>query len=169
MGHPAELLYIICALDWSVTMDKPRPYLSAALLCEKVIQEKDESISLIRLADRVHYHVEGPAGLPAGIRPIIAMHAFLSLKSGPISGEHTIKMVSENPMGNRKEVLNQKINLLGKDHGQNLIVNMNLGVEHDGLYWFDIFFDEELLTRIPLTIIAAPKQVPDSGETDSKV
>jgi len=30
--------------DWSNKMeDKPRPYLNAALLCEKVLQEKDGS------------------------------------------------------------------------------------------------------------------------------
>ena len=41
---------------------------------------------------------------------------------------------------------------MGKDHGQNLIVNMTLGIEEDGLYWFDVIFDDEVLTKIPLMV-----------------
>ena len=44
-------------------MDKPRPYVTAAMLCEKVIQEKDESITIVRIADTLQYSVEG-VGLP---------------------------------------------------------------------------------------------------------
>ena len=29
------------------------PYLAAAFLCEKVLQEKDEAVSIIRIIDRV--------------------------------------------------------------------------------------------------------------------
>ena len=52
-------------------MDKPRPYVTAALLCEKVLQEKDESITLIRIIDRLQYRLQAiGASLPAGAKDI---------------------------------------------------------------------------------------------------
>jgi hypothetical protein len=38
---------------------KPRPYVTAALLCERVIQEKDESLSIVRIIDNIQYQLQG--------------------------------------------------------------------------------------------------------------
>jgi hypothetical protein len=74
------------------------------------------------------------------------------LKSGPVTGDHTIRVFVENPAGKRQEVFSHAVKLMGKDHGQNIILNIMFGIEQDGLYWFDVAFDEEVLTRIPLTV-----------------
>lgn len=145
-------------------MDKLHPYVSAALICEKVLQEKDESVTLIRLADRIQYNLEGP-GLPSGAKPMIGVQGFVSLKSGPVTGGHTLSVIVENPIGQRREVWRSEVNLLGKDQGQNLILNISLGIDHDGLFWFDVLFDDEVLSRIPLTVTQAPKQT--GGEPTS--
>jgi uncharacterized protein DUF6941 len=140
-------------------MDKPRPYVTAALLCEKILQEKDESLTLVRIADRLQYSLEGQ-GLPEGTKPMITMHGLLGIKSGPITGDHTLTLVSEKPSGHRKQVLSLPVKLLGKDHAQNVILNIGLGIDENGLYWFDVLFDEELLTRIPLMVTPLQKQTP---------
>lgn len=131
-------------------MDKPRPYVTAALLCEKVLQEKDETLTLVRIADRVQYTIQG---VPEGVRPMVAIQGLVSIKSGPVTGDHTIKIVAEKPNGERKEVHSMPVKLLGKDQGQNIILNIGIGVDVDGLYWIEVVFDDELLTRVPLTII----------------
>lgn len=59
-------------------MDKPHPYVTAALLWEKVLQEKDETVTLVRIADRIRYRLEAQ-GLPEGIKPIIAIEGLVSL------------------------------------------------------------------------------------------
>lgn len=138
-------------------MDKPLPYISAALLCERIIQEKDEGITLVRIIDKLQYEVQG-VQLPPGVRPAIPLSCFVSLKSGAITGSHTIKIAIERPNGQRKDILEHSFDFLGKDHGQNLIVRMTLGVEQDGLHWFDVLFDGETLTRIPIVISPLPKQ-----------
>jgi len=57
-------LYILLGLDGSHNMEeKPRPYLTAALLCEKVLIEQDGSVSVIRIADRVQLQMQGPPGV----------------------------------------------------------------------------------------------------------
>jgi len=145
-------------------MDKLRPYITGALLCEKVLQEKDESITIVRIIDRVQYRLQGMrTAIPDGIKPIIPLEGWISLKSGPVTGDHTIKVVVEKPNGERKDIVNHVSQFLGKDQGQNLILKIGLGVDVDGLYWFDVFFDEELLTRIPLMVTPIPEpgaQVP---------
>jgi len=155
------LMYFGIIVDGRFGMEKPRPYVTAALLCEKVLQEKDESISLVRIADKLQYRFEGP-GVPPGLKPAIALQGFVSLKSGPVVGPHRVSVVIERPAGDRKEALSYEMNFLGEDQGQNIILNLSLGIEQDGLYWFDLLFDEELLTRIPLTVSALP---PDERES----
>jgi len=143
-------------------MDKPRPYVTAALICEKLLREKDETLTLVRVADRLQYSLQG---FPAETKPMIQMNGLLSLKSGSVTGDHMIKLVSVKPNGQRWDAHSQSVNLLGNDHGVNIIMNINLGVDQDGLYWFDVLFDDEILTRIPLMItqIQAPQQAVQAG------
>lgn len=138
-------------------MDKPRPYITAALLCERVLEEKNGSLSAIRIADRLEYRLEGA---PEGLKPAIAVSGLVCLKSGPVVGDHTVRMIVERPGGDRKEAYSFPVKLLGKDHGQNLIMNISLGIEREGLYWFDLLFDEDLLTRIPLMVVQQQEQIP---------
>ncbi len=130
-------------------MDKPRPYVIAALLCEKVLQESNGTVSIIRVADRLGYSV---AGMPEGMKPITQLSGLISLKSGPVTGDHTLKIIGENPVGVRQELFTFPLHLMGKDHGQNIILNIAFGIEQDGLHWFDVVFDDEVLTRIPLIV-----------------
>jgi hypothetical protein len=150
-------LHLGIVMDRSLDMDKPRPYVTAALLCEKVLQEKDESITLVRVIDRLQYQVQSVGTiLPAGIKPIVPLEGFVSIKSGPIIGDHTIKVVVERPNGERKDALTFPVKFLGADQGQNIILKIGLGVDVDGLYWFDVLLDEDVLTRIPLVVTPTP-------------
>jgi hypothetical protein len=143
-------------------MDKPRPYITAALLCERVLQEKDESLTIVRVIDKVQYrlHSFGIPALPEGAKPIVAIEGLLALKSGPATGDHTIKVIVERPNGDRKDVFTFPVKFLGKDQGQTIILKMGLGIEMDGLYWFDVAFDDEVLTRIPLVVMPMPESEP---------
>lgn len=139
-------------------MEKPLPYVIAALLCEKVIIEKDETLTIIRLADRIQYQLQTTQGLPdeiaKNIKPIVNIQGLISLKSGPVTGDHIIKIIGEKPNGDRAELFNSAFKFLGKDQGQNVILNLGLVPTQDGLHWFDVLFDDEQLTRIPIVITA---------------
>jgi hypothetical protein len=49
----------------------------------------------------------------------------------------------------------------GEDRGVNLIVNAAFEPDQEGLYWFDVFFEEDRVTRIPLRAIYQP--MPTAG------
>ena len=139
-------------------MDKVRPYVTAALLCEKVLQEKDESLTVIRIIDKLQYQVLG--SLPADSKPLIALQGLVGIKSGPVVGKHTLKIVGEKPGGSRKQLHELPLDLLGADQGQNIILNIQIGIDQDGLHWFDVIFDDEVLTRIPLVVTPLEQPLP---------
>jgi hypothetical protein len=140
---------------------KPRPYIIAALLCEKILEEKDGSLTIVRIADRIEWEIVGAGQTPAaqGIRPTISITGLLSLKSGPVKGEFPVQIKVVKPNGElMKEVFSCSIKLLGGDHGQNTIINISLAAEQEGLHWFDVYFDDDLLTRIPLMVVKRQQQ-----------
>ncbi len=127
-------------------MDKPRPYILAALLCENVIEDKTGSLSVIRIADKVEFETQG---MPEGYKPVIA-----------------IKVMRPNGEQKGAPITLPTVKLLGGDQGSNTILNLNLGVEDEGLHWFDIYFQDDLLTRIPLTVVR--KQEPPTQKQTTK-
>ena len=138
-------------------MPNALPYVSAALICEKVLQEPNGSLSLIRLADQVQIEM---VGVPAGFKPGLALNGLIALKSGNAKGKFTITIDAINPKNETKRIGGWDVELQGNDHGANLILNLNLGIEHAGLYWFDVRVDGTRVSMIPLTIvIVQPQQV----------
>jgi hypothetical protein len=129
------------------------PYLIAALLCEKVLQEQDGIISVIRMVDRITLTANAP-GAPEKMPPTsINLYALISLKSGSARGKDTIKLSIEAPSGVRQPDQLLPVLFEGEDRGVNLIIAVNMVVDQEGVYWFDIRLDEQLLTRVPLRIL----------------
>jgi hypothetical protein len=136
-----------------MTTENSGPYLIAALLCEKVLQEKDEVFSVIRIVDHVTITAstfDAPETMPP---TPINLNALISLKSGSARGKDVIRWKVEAPSG--LKIAEQSVPILfeGEDRGANLILNINMSVDQEGLYWFDLLLEDHLLTRIPLRIL----------------
>ncbi len=137
----------------TTTSNRNGPFLSAALLCEKVLHEKDEVISIIRIVDRVAFTVPASHS-PETLPPMpINLHALISFKSGGARGRHTVKLIIETPSGIRLPEQLMSALFEGEDRGVNLILNINMIVDQEGVYWFDVLLEDQLLTRIPLRIL----------------
>ena len=140
-------------------MDKvPMPYLTAALLCERVIEEKNGTLSVIRIADRVEVEIP-PGGVPGGYRPVVPISGLVALKSGPAKGSFTLRIIITRPSGERLEGPAIPVELEGEDRGQNFILNFLIGVSEEGLHWFEVVFENQVLSRIPLMVVR--KQEPE--------
>jgi hypothetical protein len=130
------------------------PHLTAALICERVLQEQDGVASAIRVIDRV-YFAEGPDGeLLAPAHPITLLVIF---KSGSARGRFSIAVRLEKPSGQDAPVLETPVFFEGEERGINLIVQTAFQPEEQGLYWFDVLFEGERVTRIPLRAIYQPQ------------
>jgi hypothetical protein len=136
-----------------MTAENTGPYLTVAAICEKVLQEKDDTISIIRMIDRLAITVNA-LGSPETMPPTATnVTILISLKSGKARGRNTIKLRLEAPSGLKLPDQLLPVLFEGDDRGVNLILNLNLVVDQEGVYWFDVLLEEQLLTRIPLRIL----------------
>lgn len=129
------------------------PYLTAALICEKVLQEKDGSISVIRIVDRITLNAlasQSPETLPP---TPVNLYALIAFKSGSARGRHTVKWTIETPSGLKLPEQLLPVLFEGEDRGVNLVLNLNMMLDQEGIYWFGVLLEDQLLTKIPLRIL----------------
>ncbi|MGE0359956.1 MAG: hypothetical protein AB7H93_08250 [Vicinamibacterales bacterium] len=140
------------------------PFVTVAAFCEKLLIEADNVASAIRIVDT--YKLGEVPDIPPGLSgvevvPVIELNGVIAIKSGDVTGEHRIDLVMENPLGERKKISPDggwPILLNGGVHGANIKLKFPLGVKNYGLCWFDVLFDDALLTRMPLMLERAEKQ-----------
>jgi hypothetical protein len=135
------------------------PYLVAALLCEKILVEKDEVLSVIRMIDRITQTATG-SETPETMPPLaLQLTALISFKSGDARGPMKVALRPEDPSGAQLGMFSQTAHFEGEDRGVNLIINLNFVAELTGLYWWDVLLDGERITRMPLRVQYAPTQL----------
>jgi hypothetical protein len=143
------------------------PYLSAALLCERVLQEGDGVLSIIRVVDRLIQSAVGP-GAPDDMPPFpVNLTLVVLLKSGEARGRHTVRLAIEAPSGELlPDAGSLPVLLEGEERGVNLLLNLGFIAEQEGLYWFNVHFGTQdvLLTRIPLRVVYQPQRLGASAE-----
>jgi hypothetical protein len=148
------------------------PHLFAAFLCEKILIERDNVPTFVRVAERfmVPVFVGQP---PAGVQlppQIVQTTLVVGLKSGDLgAGKHTVRVKMQKPDGSYlQENLAPVFFNGGDDNGA--LIGMPIAVmsPDEGLYWFEIYFEAALLTRVPMRVlhqeIGLPSNFPPSGE-----
>jgi len=121
-------------------------------LCEQVIEDKTGVLSLIRIIDTITHteaRPDAPLEMPQVTYPLKMV---MMLKSGRARGRHELKIVPELPSGETKAPYVQSVQMEGEERGTNTIINMLFTFNAEGLHWFNVYFDDSLLTRIPLRI-----------------
>jgi hypothetical protein len=137
--------------------DRSGPHLQAALIAERVLQEQDGVITPVRVIDRVMIPI-----LPGGERPAPEkLFLLVTLKSGGARGSYTVQVKLESPVGTEIPFIPPgTVFLEGEERGVALIVPFAFTPEEQGLYWFDVYFENERLTRVPLRAIFQRVQPP---------
>jgi hypothetical protein len=83
----------------------------------------------------------------------INLYTFISLKSGSAKGRCTIKLVPEAPSGIKLPEQLLPVLFEGDDRGANLILALNMLIDQEGIYWFNIYLEDQFLTKIPLRVL----------------
>ena len=129
------------------------PYVTVATFCEQVLQEASGVLSLIRIVDRMTTTATGP-NAPEQMPPAqLNWTLVISLKSGDARGSHPVKIVPQLPSGETLQPITLSAHLEGENKGQNLLATMNMPLAMPGIYWFHIFVDDQLMTKVPLEVI----------------
>jgi hypothetical protein len=139
--------------DKDMSIIKDGPYLAMAVICERVLQEKDGVLSAIRIIDKITQTIAGPHAPEVFPGITLNLFALISFKSGISGGKYTIRLSPFSPSGDKLGEFSGPIFLEGNGRSANVIINLNLIVKEEGLYWFDILLEDQLVTRIPLHIL----------------
>jgi hypothetical protein len=135
------------------TIFETGPYLKMAIFCEKILRETDGVVTLVRVIDRITQTAAGP-GAPEEMPPLTPeLMAVLMLVPGQARGSFPVRIELELPSGERRELFTTTVHMESEDRGVNLVVNIRYSFETPGLYWFNVYLDKNLMTRMPLRII----------------
>jgi hypothetical protein len=133
------------------------PFVSVACVCQMPMQEVTGQLSIIRIMDRVGIVGTTPQMQPQPLQNLVLV---VILRSGILRENHKVKIVPVGP-GEKKLPANEMSVLFeGDDRGPALILPVSLVATEEGLYWFDVYLEEQLLTRIPLRVIYQRLQSP---------
>ena len=134
-------------------MPNTGPFLKTAVFCDSVIEGKDGVLSIIRIVDRLSVTAAGaeaPADMPAMDHTLTLV---LMLISGTARGSSDVGVSVEQPGGLRRQVWNATVLMEGNDRGANIVAQINMKFESEGLYWFHVQLDGEHLTSLPFRMI----------------
>ena len=128
------------------------PYIQIAAFCERVLREADGVLSLIRVVD-VITHTERRPDAPEEMPEIhYPLDLLISLKSGVARGRHEITIVPEQPSGETLQPITMSVNMEGEGKGVNIHSRIDIPYRFEGLYWFNVLFDGQVITRISLEV-----------------
>ncbi len=127
-----------------------RPFVQVAAICQTPIQETNGLFSVFRIMDRVPIQGFTDEMQP---QPLHMLSIVIILKAGEMSGKYTVKIVPETPSGKRLPPLNITALFERDERGVIHCAPLGLIAEEEGLYWFDIMLEQDVLTRIPLRVM----------------
>ena len=140
-------------------MEQPlAPSLRIAALCEKVLEEKDGSLSLIRLIDRLSITAEGtdvPKELPPGQFPVTAIMSWIHGL-----GNYEARIHVDFPDADSLDSPTIPFYLDSLDKIQNVIIRLVLPIKRQGIYWFNFMLGDDVKSKLPLRVIYQRKQLP---------
>lgn len=129
------------------------PWISFAVLCEKTIEDKSGRLSLINIVDQVNVSAQSAQGVPEQMPQVtIKLIAAVGFKAGVLKGANDIKLALVRPNGEAGPSITVSALFQGDERGTNFLTEMNLNLAEEGLYWLDVFLQDQLMTRIPLRL-----------------
>lgn len=127
-----------------------RPLLQVAALCEKHLIEPDGAISLIRIIDR--FVLNGTEQTMPVAR--LSFTLAIMFKSGPFRGKLPLSIQPINPSHINMPETRMDVLFEGDDErGVNLIGQVILEVNEEGLYWIIVNLLDEVYARIPFRVV----------------
>lgn len=137
-----------------------RPHLHVATFCEKVLHEQDGVLSLIRMVDRFMIAGDSEEMPPT----TLAFMVVISFKSGFLRGKQKIGLRPKSPSKRELPSMEFPVQFEGDDdRGPMMAFQVNFGVEEEGVYWWDVYLNQELVTSMPLRVSYQQVRLPIVG------
>jgi len=134
------------------------PYLKLGTICERVLDEKDGVLSLIRIVDRFTITVTGkepPDQLPRVLRLLTII---MSWVGGLGSHEAAFNIIS--PGGEtQRSPQSWSFTLDAISRGHNIIITLPVSMPKEGVYWIEFILNDQVKSRIPFQVIYKRQQL----------
>src|SRR5437867_12477948 len=140
----------------TVAMPVPRPWVQLATLCQTALTENTGQVSIIRIVNRWIVVGATPEMQPTNIQLTLA----IILKSDQMRGQYQLRVRLRSPTGNVSEGPELPALFEGDDRGVQAILPSGILATEQGLYWFEVLVEEEVVTRVPLRILYHRIQLP---------
>ena len=128
------------------------PYLKLGTICERVLEEKEGVLSLIRMVDRFTITITGkepPEQLPHLLRPLTII---MSWVGGLGSHEAAFNIIS--PSGEtQRSPRSWSFSLDAINRGHNIIVTLPVSMAKEGVYWIEFILNDQVKSRVPFQVI----------------
>ena len=144
-------------------MPNTKPFVQAAFICEQLLLEKDDVVSAIRIVD--NFQAKIPKNLPEGMPAGFPINIFIRLGSGDIKGPGRISVQSRRPDGTLGGKAETTVEFPGGGRGIQFKTGFHVLAPQNGLYWFDVYWNDEILTSISaeVTVVEGPSLAPAAG------
>lgn len=144
------------------------PFLTSALLCEKVLVEKDGVKSAVRIFDRITHTPPVQTTSQPMVPFTHPMSLLIQFKKGEAQGSFFVRLALLRPAGDSPPDQIITVNFEGdEDRGVDIVSHMMLEFNTAGIYWIRVFLgrdeDEEFITQIPLRVIYLPQVMKIQG------
>lgn len=129
------------------------PWVQMAIFCENVIIDKEDVLTAIRIVDQVTLNVTGPTA-PDEMPPIDrALKLVVALKAGEARGRGTVRVDMRRPDGGVTRGPEFSVNFHAEHQGHTILQDLRLQLQYEGVYWFDVVYGDQVMTRIPLRVV----------------
>jgi Family of unknown function (DUF6941) len=127
-----------------------RPFVQVACVCQAALQETTGLFTVVRILDRIPVQGVTEEMQP---QPLNTLSLIVILKSGEMSGKYTLSVTPQTPSGKRLPSMQMPALFERDERGVVLCVPLMLVATEEGLYWFDVTIEQDVLTRIPLRVM----------------
>lgn len=142
------------------------PFLSSAFICEKVLLE-NKVHSAIRMIDTLTLQ-KAPNEIAEYNDPKydaieLPLTLFIGFRAGQARGDFDCQIIVRSPSGLQFKYGGIRFNLAAEAEDNTGAIGtmpIRLKWETSGIYWFEIWVNKKLLTKVPLKLVIA-EQVPD--------
>jgi hypothetical protein len=142
-------------------MPKPLPFIGAAFVCERIIREKDDVLTAMRIVDTFYVDVENLQNLAKDTTPVAQLTALISVRAGSALGDSEIRVSLRRPDGSVRAIdQGFPVSLSAPESGANVIVTMGVAANVLGLHWIDVLWNGQPLTSIPFRLLPKGEQTP---------
>lgn len=140
-------------------MRNTKPFVQVACVCENILFDKDNVASLIRIVDA--FKVNVPKDLPPGMPGGFPISIFIRLSFADEVREPTkVSIQSLRPDGTRGVKSDISVGTVAGYRNVQIRIESHVINPQAGNYWFEVSWNDELLTKIPITVTVVEGQLP---------